>query len=122
MNFKPIDTRNITPDELCEIFYDLAVSSNTAGEQLVEDRETYELLKEKKEKILCSIIDKMEGETETERRRKAILSQEWEAWSEGFSAARFKFRKTECAYEGFNRLWETSRTLISNKKEERRKI
>lgn len=116
-----MNIEELTIAELEQKLYELAHSCYSADKLYIDGDEQYQILEDNKKSYLASLVDSQEGKTTAEKERKALMSPEYGAWLEGYKEARKKARQLRVERDNLSRLWETCRSILSSRNNERRR-
>lgn len=110
-----------TLPELENYFQKLMMDAEKVGHSYAEKRATYEDLDSKKKPFLGSIMSSIEGPVSV-REKLAYADGEYGVFNEGLSASRREYFRAQVDWELMRVRLDMVRTLISNRREEMKRI
>lgn len=116
-----MDIELITCGELETKLYELAHNCYAADKLYIDGDEQFQILEDNKKSYLATLVEAQEGKTTAEKERKALVSPEYGSWLEGYQAARKQSRQLRVERDNLQRLFETCRSILSSKNNERRR-
>ena len=116
-----MDIELITPAELEAKLYELAHHCYAADKLYIDGDEEFQILEDNRKPYLALLVEAQEGKTTAEKERKALISPEYGSWLEGYQAARKNSRQLRVERDNLSRLFNTCRSILSSKNNERRR-
>lgn len=112
--------KDYTPQELEQMLQKFANDASKAGQQWAEQQGLYNSLHDRRDDFLAALSHQAEGDSNAAKERNARLTADWKSFKDSMIQAECDLLKLRIAYDTAVRSWETARSLLSSKNQERR--